>query len=551
MASVFDSIPIPKRSRTTFKHGHKNTFAMPLGKLVPVDVFEAYPGDSFRIRPQILSRLMAMNAPLMDQVDLHIDYFKVPVRLIFKDFEEFITGGETGNYQGSIPHFNLAQYAIDGRSSSTSQKADGVAVGSLWDYLRYPTPVKYSADGTYRYLNVTEVQGAEVMASLLPLNAYNLVVNSFYRDQNLERTRIIFDESLDYTKSHALIKMNADLADRCWRKDYFTSALRDPQRGNGVGISLGTSAPVSIPTDGFDFEGSDEGYYNSSLSLNRERVSPSQNDKYMDADGVSGVTFKGTADLSNASAISILALRTAFAIQRLFEGNNIAGGRYKENTAFNFGGVFNGDARLDRPEWFGSASMPVIVSPVDVTAEGDDVVPGDQAGKAKAVGTLGTFRTFCSEHCIIIGIASILPKPQYMQGMPRFIGQRFDRFDWFWPALERIGEQAIKSKEIYCDFSGKGSEGNDDDFGYQMRNGDLKYREDEVHGDMKTSLSFWHTARIFTSRPTLNADFVHAKVPDRIFAVSDDVSNQKCVGMFYFDTRASRMMSKYSTPRLS
>jgi len=261
------------------------------------------------------------------------------------------------------------------------------------------------------------------------------------------------------------------------------------------------------------------------------------------------------ADLSQATGISINELRRGFSLQRWLENNARGGARYIEQILSHFG-VRSSDARLQRPEYLGGTKTPVVISEVMQTSESQTTPQGNYAGTGTSFGVGRAFKRFFEEHGYIIGIISIMPRSAYQQGVPRHF-KKFDKFDFYWPEFAHLGEQEIKNSEIYYDYDSSvlAQKENDKLFGYSPRYAEYRFINSSVHGDMATTLNFWHLGRIFDSRPGLNGDFVTCKSDtqdtglNRVFAVTDTNSHHLWVQM-YVNCKALRPLPKYGTPGL-
>lgn len=552
---LFNSVPAPKIGYNKFDLSHENKLSAPMGKLIPILCMECLPGDIFDIRPAMLSRMQALISPMMQRVDASMLFFKEPYRHIWEGFEDFITGGTDGLQAPEAPYFTLEDLAMVGEEGTFAN-----SVGSLFDYLGLPVAYDY---GTNKVIIPDTSQMdyyRTIKLSALPLRAYAHIFNEYFRDQTL-------DDPIDFQTTSGHISQNelyalSKIQNRCWKKDYFTSALPTPQRGPDVKINLADKNIPVIPTSGVDgrpnyptFQtfgppstySSMNGYNTKDYSV--LTVSNSGEQPLIKPWADSGLEISA----SEFSPVTIVALRTAFKLQQFLERNNVAGGRYIESVLAHFG-VKSSDARLQRPEFLGGGSQPIVVSEVETNANGQgdyDNVVGDLAGKAKTFGQFGNIHTYCEEHSFIIGLLSYMPTASYSQGISR-MWTRFDKYDYYWPEFQFVGEQAIKNKELFLEFTPppKGSR-MDDDFGYSPRYADYKYMPDRICGDMRTSLSFWHMSRLFDKLPSLNGNFVECKPTDRIFAVQDIASTQHMVADIFFDIKATRKMSKYSTPKMS
>lgn len=488
MQHSFSRVPRAEIPRSTFdrSHGHKTT--LDAGWLVPILVDEALPGDTFRINLTGFARLATPIFPIMDNMFMDIHFFSVPVRLVWDNWAKF-NGEQTD--PGDSTDFLTPQM---------TSPVGGYAVGSLQDYMGIP-PL---------------IAGIEHRADFL--RAYNLIYNTWYRDQNLQDSLVVDrDDGPDTVTDYVLRR-------RGKRHDYFTSCLPWPQKGPGVGISLGTTAPIIVdPTlnlfpvvrraDTHALVG--VGPLGSGATGRFEDATSGLDELYDPA---------GTllADLSSATPITINSMRQAFQIQKIFERDARGGTRYIELVKAHFG-VTSPDARLQRPEYLGGGTSMVSVSPIPQTGSTDATSPqGNLAAMGVGVTQQGCTASF-TEHCIILGIVSIRADLTYQQGLQRMWSRR-TRFDWYWPALSHIGEQAVLRKEIYA----TGVDVDDDIvFGYQERYGEYRYYPSRISGKFRSSvptpLDAWHLSQHFATPPVLDAAFIVEDPPlDRVIAVPSE-----------------------------
>ena len=557
--SLFNSVPAPKVGRTAFDMSFEHKLTCDMGKLIPAFCMECLPGDTLDIKPSALFRLQALISPMMQRVDASMLFFKEPYRHIWEGFEDFMTGGSDGLQKPEPPYFTLQD--IFNLNPASQTIPEQLQVGSLLDYLGIPLPYELK-NGAWTPSTITGSDKAKLSVtklSALPLRAYAHIWNEYFRDQTLQ-DEIPFETTSGHISSTELQALLV-LQSRCWKKDYFTSALPTPQRGPDVKINLaqtvtlGENSSIRLTSPSFGTDGQVTGL--NPLSLNGSGTSKPGT---LDAAGREVTSITGSAnnsviDLSDASAVTIVALRTAFKLQQFLERNNVAGGRYIESVLAHFG-VKSSDARLQRPQFLGGGHIPIVISEIetnaDSTGENNNVV-GDLAGKGKAFGTLGHVKTFCEEHCFCIGLLSIIPVASYSQGISR-MWTRFDKFDYYWPEMQFVGEQAIKQRELYFNYKMTQLDPNQEwaqDFGYTPRYAEYKYNHDRVSGDMRTSLSYWHMGRLFDKKPVLNSDFLTCKPTDRIYAVSDVATSQHVVADIWYDVTAVRKMAKYGTPKMS
>lgn len=555
----FNAIKTQKIGRTAFDLSHSVKGSFPMGKFIPLVLQECVPGDRFKVQVHQLSRLMALISPMFHDVDIHLDAFYQPSRLLMKDFDKFWTGGESGTEAPTVPQVNLGDIY--------DHNPDWLAPGSLLSYLGVPSPLSYdSSTGTWSFNdnidNDSDHNSQLPNISLLPLNMYISIWNEYIRDETIQPKLPLFDESKVYTASEIASSLsNAGIDEdkfmtcyhRDWVKDYFTSAMPDPQRGNAVGVPFADTGDIKINNPELVVDNIQG--HGGPLSVNDLNTGDEAAKMFATYSGVDSyiTELTGEADISNLSTVSIIGLRTAFAIQKVLERLNVSGGRVQEATL----ALFNEwvpDERLQKPLRLSSSRCPIMISEVETNAETGGLVVGDLAGKAKSRGSFRPFKLKCVEFGYMMICVSIMPKPGYLQGLNR-LWTRFDRWDMYNPYTQFIGEQSVKNQELYVDYSSLAISAVPDnwnfkDFGYQARFSDMKFNPDRIVGDMQTSLAHWHMARMFSKRPGLNNYFLECNPTDRVFAVQSDVSDQKVLGEFYIQMIASRKMSRFSTPKL-
>jgi len=513
----FSEVPHADIQRSTFdrSHGLKTTFNA--GQLVPIYVDESLPGDTFSCNLTAFSRLATPIHPTMDNAFMDTHFFAVPIRLVWDDFEEFM--GETKTYKpaGSDRLDGTPDFTVDAPVPPTiTAPGGGETEGSLSDYFGIPT----------------KVAGLEFSA--LWHRAYTLVWNDWFRDENLQAPKDLDTTSGPDTTSYALLN-------RGKKHDYFTSALPWPQKGADVTIPLGTTAPVLFTGD-----------------TDEQRVAMTSIggvDGYLDTDASNRVTWRDGSvaytetlqtDLTDATAATINQLRLAFATQKFLEIQARGGSRYIEVIKNHFN-VTSPDARLQRPEYLGGGSSPVNISPVAQTSSTDATTP---QGNLSAIGTTvlsgHSFTKSFTEHTIVIGMVSVRTDLTYQQGLNRMFS-RETIYDYYWPTLSTIGEQAVKNKEIYA----QGSAADETTFGYQERYAEYRYKPSSVTGKFRSNatgtLESWHYAQEYASLPLLGDSWIQVTDTNvqRTLAVA---SEPQFIFDSLFKLRCTRPMPVNSIP---
>lgn len=570
--NIFRQVPIRKPKRNVFDLSFDNLLTVNFGDLCPVMCKEVIPGDTWQVQSTTMLRFAPMLAPIMHRCNVYIHYFFVPNRILWSDFEDFITGGKDGTADPVLPYIDTTGFDIEDDDHLAC-----VSPGSLWDYIGLPT------------LNNAETAGLDYIraiekVSFLPFAAYRKIYEDYYKDQNLDDE---FDvkEYVDQTVGVNFTQLYNDfsLKRRAWEKDYFTSALPWPQRGGDVHLPLTGDASVSgdvvLDRDASQYPQLIPGNYNLSTNPDNRalyvggiggsqfpaaggRISadnysePSTDasdmrDLVLDPNGT--LKVEGTADMSDVTSATINELRRSLRLQEWLEKNARSGARYIEQILSHFG-VRSSDGRLDRAEYLGGGKIPVQISEVLQTSETTPDSPlADMAGHGLAVGNSARFRKFFEEHGYVFGILSVVPRSSYGNGIPKHF-TKFDKFDFAWPEFANLGEQEIKCCELNLQST---AAANNKVFGYTPRYAEYKFSLNEFHGDFRGNLAFWHLGRMFPNggEIKLNSDFVHVNPEsdkdnlNRIFAVQNSADMHLWLETYNRIT-VKRTLPKFGVPTL-
>ena len=197
----------------------------------------------------------------------------------------------------------------------------------------------------------------------------------------------------------------------------------------------------------------------------------------------------------------------------MYERDARGGTRYTEIILSHYN-VQSPDQRLQRPEYLGGASSHVNITPIGNTSATATEPQGTLAGVGTVTSKASFHKSF-TEHCLILGLANVRADLTYQQGLDR-MWSRQTRFDYYWPSLAHLGEQAVLNKEIYA----QNTASDDDVFGYQERFAEYRYKNSRLSGAMRsntnagtTTLDSWHLAEDFTSLPVLGAAFIKSDPP--------------------------------------
>lgn len=522
-----------RQKRSNFNLSHDVKMSLDMGNVIPCYLQEVIPGDVTKIHTSQMLRLAPLISPVMHKINVYIEFFFVPNRILWDGWEEYITGSKNGKQTpvDQLPAMPKVLPWNDGLMQT--------GPSTLMDYLGLPPSETFASGEEPSFLTAVNA---------LPFAAYHRIWDEYYRDQNLQDSIYDVGEFKNYNKLFDGLQPDDEMQllsginARNWQHDYFTSCLPFAQKGDPVTIPI----DIQALQDPAQIKSSDTG-----LPITGN----------LNADSGTGFLNNGAeyayVDQNFENTTTINDLRAAMQLQAWLETNARGGSRYFESIYAHFG-LKSPDSRLDRPEFIGSHRSNMIISEVLQTSspQGENDTPqGTQSGHGQNVSQSRNFKHYAQEHGYIMGMISVLPRTAYMQGIDRHWNKYLSRFDYYYPEFAHIGEQEVRNIEIYA--GGNASEATET-FGYMPRYAEYKFANSRVSGDFRDTLKYWHMARDFGSKPNLNASFIAADPSKRIFAVQDlpdsgdgdnPIRNYDSIyAHVYHDVKCSRLMPKYGKP---
>jgi len=511
-----------QRSSFDLSHGLKTT--LNASDLVPILSLEVLPGDTINLRASLFGRMATPQKPVLDNLYLETFFFFTPWRQVWPNFTKLM--GEQENPGDSIDYVVPAINA----DTQTSQSGD------LFDYFGIPLGTNFSRNPI----------------SALPFRCYNKIYNFWFRDENLMAAR---NEQTDDGPDGIAGNLYSEVAQRRKRRDYLTSALPFPQKGPDVTVNLGGSARIynEAGTDGFVTIGTGIGSTDYRV-LQKDGASVNVDLGASSPDSGGNAAERLMADLGNATGISINSLRESVQIQKLLERDARGGTRYPEILRSHFQVTDPGLLVHQRPLFLGGGSSQINITPVAQSTQTSDVdspnLVASPQGNLAAYGTVSAnnhgFTASFTEHGHILGLVNVRADLTYQQGLERY-WSRQTRYDFYWPTLSHLGEQAIKNREIFIT---NVAETDADTFGYIPRYDEYRFKQSQITGLFRSaataSLDFWHLAQDFAALPALDEGFITDAVPmDRVLAVPSEPDFLLDV---YFKIKAARPLPLYGTP---
>lgn len=501
---TFEKVPVGKIGVNRFDLSHEYKTSLRPGYLVPVALIEALPNDRFNVNSELMLRMMPMLAPLMHRVEVTTDWWYVPNRILWPNWEKFIT--------------NTPLDGTDVLPAFPTISAGGAYYSKLMNYMGVPSPI---------------VGGNDEQINALPFAAYQSIYNEYYRDQNLIDP--VITELIDGNNNlnHAEL---TTLRRRAWERDYLTAALPSPQKGDPVTIPIAGFQDVPVRVNQGNTPGG-VGIIANGAAPNPLLVSGDTPSYGADP----GEDLYAETSQLDAQAATINDLRTAWGVQKMLEKWMRAGSRYAEMLR-SFFRVTPEDSRLQRPEFILRSTSPVNISEVLNTTGTEDLPQGNMAGHGISYASGKPGFIHVKEHGFIMCIVSVRPKTAYQQGFDKYWLKTEDPFQYAVPELAHLGEQEVLKKEVYAYGAGA-----NDTFGYNPRFQENRFQNSRVTGDLQQSLEFWTWGRVFAGSQSLNQQFIECNPSDGPFAVQDPEQDNLILHC-YHHVSSLRVLPKFGIP---
>lgn len=539
----FGLMPTVRFNRSKFPMPHGVKTSMSVGTLYPIHCQEVLPGDTFKSEVDVVARVTsAFLKPVADNIFMDVFHFFVPGRLVYDDFTNVFGSPTPSSYTTN----ELASIPVTTTSTTISPK-------TVWDYLGVPPGLTPPG------------------LSILPVRAFALIYNQWFRNENVVdevyvQHGALQSSELPNNSPWSATNYSGQLPKVGKKKDYFTSCLRSPQRGESVKLPLGTMAWVKTsssslsPTTGqpMRFVNGDgtilpTGTYPSYLYSSGTAESLFVDDAGYSPSGTTKSIIPNNlyADLSSATAANVNDIRFAFQLQKMLERDALYGSRYNEYLLGHYG-VSSADSRLQFTEYLGGGRFPIQIQQVAQTSEASSDSPlANVAGYSLTNGKSRFVKGF-TEHGFVITCACLRQLHTYQQGVPKMF-MRKSRNDFYDPLFASLGEQPVYRSELFVNSSDANLRS--DVFGYNEAWADYRYIASRISGEARSSatntLDIWHFADKYASAPTLSASFVEEtpSYVDRTLAVPSSSQDQFLTD-FWFNTEAIRVMPVYSVPGL-
>lgn len=503
----------PDVPRSKFSGSFSIKLTFDAGLIIPFHVEEVYPGDHFRYQFTPFVRTSTPLFPIMDSQRIDIHAFFVPYRLVWENWVRLMGQQES-------PGDSIA-YTVPQATSL----GNGFAVGSVGDYMGLPTVGQCAA---------------QLSVSRLPFRAYNLVYNTWYRDENLVNAASFSRDDVS-----GVSESNYPLRRRAKSHDYFTSCLPWPQKF----VAPSIQSPVSgIGTNNTDLASGVGGNMQVTPSPSFPGGLQAVANYYTSAGGDDiriAALAAGTMQVFAETDINLF--RQAMQIQTFLERLARGGSRYTEMVE-NIFGVKNPDARLQRPEFIGGGSTPLQFTPIAQTAPTAGVPLGALGAAGTAVGG-STASYAATEHGVILCLLSVKSELSYSQGVARF-WDRKTLYDFYNPAFAGLGEQAVLRREIFA--TGVPTDDNTV-FGYQERYHELRTHYSGVRGLFRPTaagnIDEWHLSQVFSPAPTLSQTFIEDSPPmTRVLAAGSAANGMQYLADIHVRCEMTRPVPVYGTP---